>query len=97
MIYRMKDIKKLGVTEKAIRCYEKANLIKIKRTEGHETDVNNICHNYREFSQNDYERIWTIKMLQGIGYNYKEIRQILDGHLENLSVENLSINNKIKE
>ena len=52
----------LGVTRKALRVFEKANLM-----------PENKDGQYRDYDDDDIDRIWTIRVLQGMGYSIKEI------------------------
>lgn len=52
----------LGVTRKALRGFEKAGLMP-KNEKGQ----------YRNYDDDDIDRIWAIRVLQGIGYSLKEI------------------------
>lgn len=58
----------LGVTRDMIRYYEKEELIPIRSSR-------NPANNYRDYS--DEERIWGIKLLIGIGFSVKEIKQLM--------------------
>lgn len=63
MGYKVKWVEdNLGVTRKALRCFEKAGLM--PKNEG---------GNYREYEEEDIDRIWYIRVLQGMGYSLKEI------------------------
>jgi DNA-binding transcriptional MerR regulator len=33
---------------------------------------------YRDYSDEDIDRIWSIKLLQGVGYSLTEIRELMD-------------------
>lgn len=61
---------KLGVTRDMIRYYEKEELIPIRSSR-------NPANNYRDYSEEDIERIWCIKLLIGIGFSVKEIKQLM--------------------
>lgn len=61
---------KLGVTRDMIRYYEKEELIPIRSSR-------NPANNYRDYSEEDIERIWGIKLLIGIGFSVKEIKQLM--------------------
>ena len=61
---------KLGVTRDMIRYYEKEELIPIRSSR-------NPANNYRDYSEEDIERIWCIKLLIGIGFSAKEIKQLM--------------------
>lgn len=60
----------LGVTRDMIRYYEKEELIPIHSSR-------NPANNYRDYSDEDIERIWCIKLLIGIGFSVKEIKQLM--------------------
>ena len=55
----------LGITRKALRGYEEKGLIP-KNKDG----------KYREYSDDQIERLWQIKLLQGTGYSLDEIREM---------------------
>jgi len=72
MGYTTKWIKdNLGITIDMIRHYEKEKLIPI---EGARNPINN----YRDYSEQDVERIWAIKLLIRIGFTVKEIRSFME-------------------
>ena len=72
MSYSVKWVEdNLGVTRKALRYYEKERLLP---REGSRNPVNN----YREYSEDDISRIWSIKILIGIGYTAKEIFALMN-------------------
>lgn len=56
----------LGVTRDMLRYYEKEKLIPVDGTR-------NPSNKYRDYSEEDIERIWGIKLLIGIGFSAKEI------------------------
>lgn len=63
MGYKVKWVEdNLGVTRKALRVFEKAGLM--PRNEGNK---------HREYDEDDIDCIWSIRVLQGIGYTIKEI------------------------
>ena len=63
MGYQVKWVEEnLGVSRKALRNFERMGLMKP-----------NEDRKYRDYSDEDIERIWTIRLLQGIGYSLKEI------------------------
>lgn len=63
MGYQVKWVEEnLGVTRKALRIFEKEGLM-----------PENKNRQYRNYSEEDIERIWLIRTLQGIGYTLKEI------------------------
>lgn len=57
----------LGITRDMLRHYEKEGLLLIDETR-------NPTNNYRNYSDEDIEKIWTIKLLIGIGFSTREIR-----------------------
>lgn len=57
----------LGISRKALRNYEKLGLM-----------PPNIGGKYRDYSDEDIDRIWSIKILQGVGYSLAEIRELMD-------------------
>lgn len=61
----------LGITRDMLRYYEKEKLIPIAETR-------NPSNNYRNFSEEDIKRIWGIKLLIGIGFSAKEIRDFFN-------------------
>ena len=61
--YKVKWVEdNLGVTRKALRVFEKAGLM-----------PENKGGKYRDYDDDDIDRIWTIRVLQGMGYSIKEI------------------------
>lgn len=63
MGYKVKWVEdNLGVTRKALRGFEKAGLM-----------PENKDRKYRDYDDDDIDRIWTIRVLQGMGYSIKEI------------------------
>ena len=61
--YKVKWVEdNLGVTRKALRVFEKAGLM-----------PENKSGQYRDYDDDDIDRIWTIRVLQGMGYSIKEI------------------------
>ena len=65
--YKVKWVEdNLGVTRKALRVFEKAGLM-----------PENKGGRYRDYDDDDddddIDRIWTIRVLQGMGYSIKEI------------------------
>lgn len=58
--------KNLGVSRKTLRIYEEKGLMD-------KTTFQNPDNKYREYSDEDIERIWCYRMLQGIGYLVKDI------------------------
>ncbi len=72
MAYSVQWVKEhLGVTRDMIRYYEKENLLP---KEG----MRNTSNKYREYTDEDLELIWLIKLLIGIGFSAKEIRAFRD-------------------
>lgn len=58
----------LGITRDMLRYYEKEKLLLVAETR-------NPTNKYRDYSEEDIERIWGIKLLIGIGFSAKEIRE----------------------
>ena len=84
MGYQVKWVEdNLGVTRKALRFWEKKGLM-----------PQNENRKYRDYSDEDINRIWAIKVLQGMGYSLNEIKDIADD--ENFDFE-ISLVKKIKE
>ena len=52
----------LGISRKALRNYERLGLMPPNR----------------DYSDEDIDRIWSIKLLQGVGYSLAEIRELMD-------------------
>lgn len=62
-------IDNLGISRKTLRYYEEKGLLK---------DNRNIINNYREYNEEDINKIWSIKLLTGIGFTANEIKEIMD-------------------
>ena len=63
MGYKVKWVEdNLGVSRKALRGFEKAGLM-----------PENKGRQYRDYDDDDIDRIWAIRVLQGMGYSIKEI------------------------
>lgn len=63
MGYKVKWVEdNLGVSRKALRGFEKAGLM-----------PENTGRQYRDYDDDDIDRIWAIRVLQGMGYSIKEI------------------------
>lgn len=63
MGYQVKWIEdNLGVSRKALRVYEDKGIM-----------PKNVDRQYRDYSEKDIEKIWYVKVLQGIGYTLNEI------------------------
>jgi len=70
MGYSVKWIEKnLGITRDMIRYYEKENLISAKGSRN--------VNQYRDYSEEEIERIWAIKLLIRIGFSAKEIYALM--------------------
>ena len=68
MGYKVKWVEdNLGVTRKALRGFEEAGLM--PKNEGRQ---------YRDYDADDIDRIWTIRVLQGMGYTIKEIASMVN-------------------
>lgn len=61
---------KLGITRDMLRYYEKEQLIPLEKARNPE-------NGYRDYSEEDIERIWGVKLLIGIGFSAKEIYLLL--------------------
>ena len=61
----------LGITRDMIRYYEKEKLISTD-------EIRNPTNKYREFSDDDIEKIWGIKLLIGIGFTAKEVYALIN-------------------
>lgn len=82
--YKVKWVEdNLGVTRKALRGFEKAGLMP-KNTDGR----------YRDYDEDDIDRIWTIRVFQGMGYTLKEIANMVND--ENFNFDD-SIAQKVEE
>lgn len=67
MGYKVKWVEdNLGVTRKALRVFEKTGLM-----------PENKGAQYRDYDDDDIDRIWTIRVLQGMGYSIKEISDMI--------------------
>lgn len=73
----------LGVSRKALRNFEKFGLMPPNEKGG-----------YRDYSDEDIDRIWTIRLFQGMGYSLKEIVSIAEN--ENFDFD-ASLDKKIQE
>ena len=83
MGYKVKWVNdNLGVSRKALRLYEDKGLMPKNNGE------------YRIYSEEDIDRIWTIKVLQGMGYTLSQIKEMVDD--ENFDFET-SLALKVKE
>lgn len=58
--------KNLGVSRKTLRIYEEKGLMD-------KTTFQNPDNKYREYSDEDIERIWCYRLLQGVGYTLNDI------------------------
>ena len=61
--------KNLGVTRKVLRIYEEKGLMD-------KTTFQNPDNKYREYSDEDIERIWCYRLLQGVGYSLNDIAEM---------------------
>ena len=87
MGYQVKWVEEhLGVTRKALRLYESKGLL--PKNEGGQ---------YRNYDDEDIERIWTIKVLQGMGYTLSEIAELTQGDDEAEFDFQGSITQKVKD
>lgn len=84
MGYKVKWVEdNLGVSRKALRGFEKAGLM-----------PENKDGQYRDYDDGDIDRIWTIRVLQGIGYSIKEIVTMVND--DNFDFDS-SLSKKIEE
>ena len=84
MGYQVKWVEEhLGVTRKALIGFEKKKLM-----------PENKGGLYREYTEEDIDRIWIIRLLQGMGYTLNEIKQISED--EEFDFE-MSLGKKIKQ
>lgn len=61
----------LGITRDMLRYYEKENLLSKEETR-------NPVNKYREYNDEEIEKIWGIKLLIGIGFKAKEIFKLMN-------------------
>jgi DNA-binding transcriptional MerR regulator len=64
-------VNKTGLSKDTIRFYEKHGLIKIGRKERRD-------NNYKEYSEENLNRLLTIRRLKGFGFTLNEIADVLD-------------------
>lgn len=62
--------KNMGISRKTLTTYEKCGLIKPARNASN--------GKYREFNEEELERIWHVKFFVELGYSLKEIKNMLD-------------------
>lgn len=79
--------KNLGVSRKTLRIYEDKGLMD-------KTTFQNPENKYREYSDEDIERIWCYRLLQGVGYSLNEIFEM--NHDEDFDFQT-SLSEKIKD
>ena len=60
----------LGITRSAIKYYESKKLISKQKSRNE--------NNYRDFDDDDIDRIWGIKILLGIGFNASEVYELMN-------------------
>ena len=85
MGYQVKWVEEhLGVTRKALRIYEEKGLM--PPNEGGQ---------YRCYDEDDIDRIWAIKVLQGMGYSLNEIVDIINAASDETFNFQESINQKV--
>lgn len=83
MGYRVKWVEEnLGVSRKALRIFEEKGLM--PKNNG----------KYRDYSDEDIDRIWTIRVLQGMGFTLSEIEKLAND--KNFDFE-ASLEKKVKE
>lgn len=63
-------VKNLGITRDMLRYYEKEGLLPAN-------EARNPINKYRDYSDEDIEKIWGIKLLIGIGFTAKEIHALM--------------------
>ena len=61
----------MGITRDMLRYYEKEKLLSVKESR-------NVTNNHREYNDEDLEKIWSIKLLIGIGFSAKEIYALMN-------------------
>lgn len=67
MGYKVKWVEdNLGISRKALRNFEKVGLMPA-----------NVDGRHRDYSDEDIDRIWTIRIFQGIGYTLKELVELI--------------------
>ena len=72
MGYSVKGVlENLGITRDMLRYYEKEKLLSTNESR-------NPTNQYRDYSDEDIERIWGIKLLIGIGFTAKEIYALMN-------------------
>lgn len=64
-------VENLGITRDMLRYYEKEKLLPTDESR-------NPTNKYRDYSDEDIERIWCIKLLVGIGFTAKEIYALMN-------------------
>lgn len=64
-------VENLGITRDMLRYYEKEKLLPANESR-------NPTNKYRDYSDEDIERIWGIKLLIGIGFTAKEINALMN-------------------
>lgn len=79
--------KNLGITRKTLRNYEEKGLMD-------KAAIQNPDNKYREYSDEDIERIWCYRFLQGVGYSLNEIVDMT--HNEDFDFQT-SLSEKIKD
>lgn len=82
--YKVKWVEdNLGVSRKALRGFEEAGLM-----------PKNTGRRYRDYDEDDIDRIWTIRVFQGMGYTLKKIVSMVNN--ENFNFDD-SIAQKVEE
>lgn len=72
MGYKVKWVENnLGITRKALRGFENAGLMPKNGACKYESGK------YRDYTEDDVDRLWAIRVMQGMGYTLKEIAQII--------------------
>lgn len=84
MGYKVKWVEdNLGISRKALRGFEEVGLM-----------PKNLDRQYRDYDEDDIDRIWAIRVMQGMGYSLKEIVDIVND--ENFDFDS-SLSHKIDE
>lgn len=72
MGYKVKWVEdNLGITRKALRGFENAGLMPKNGACKYESGK------YRDYTEDDVDRLWAIRVMQGMGYTLKEIAQMI--------------------
>jgi DNA-binding transcriptional MerR regulator len=63
--------KRSGLSRDTIRFYEKHGLISVGRKERRE-------NNYKEYSEQTYQRLMSVKLIKGLGFTLNEVSDVLE-------------------